>query len=99
MRSARGDVREPHRFTQKRPRTFVSGLASIAAVETSKHPLSRDFQRRSIFDFCNNIGTKRTWRDVRLESVMRSKADIESTGRQVCFDLFQTSSLIDGRAF
>src|SRR5260221_13167414 len=25
----------PHRFTQKRPRTFVSGLASIAALETS----------------------------------------------------------------
>jgi hypothetical protein len=27
-------------------------------------------------DFCNSIGTKRTWRDVRLESVMRTKADI-----------------------
>src|SRR5712671_2019782 len=54
----------------KRPRTFVSGQASIAAVETSKHRLSRDFQRRSIFDFCNSIGTLRTWRDVRLESVI-----------------------------
>src|SRR4029453_15261228 len=50
----------PHRFTQKRPRTFVSGLPSIAAVETSKHWLSRDFQRRSIFDFFNSIGTFRT---------------------------------------
>src|SRR3984893_8331431 len=39
------------RFTQKRPRTFVSALASIAAAETSKHRLSRDFQSRSIFDF------------------------------------------------
>src|SRR5258708_38979648 len=46
----------PHRFAQKRPGTFVSGLASIAAVETSKHRLLRDFQRRSIFDFCNSIG-------------------------------------------
>jgi len=45
----------PHRFAQKRPRTFVSGLASIAVVETSKHRLLRDFQRRSIFDFCNGI--------------------------------------------
>jgi hypothetical protein len=45
----------PHRFAQKRPGTFVSGLASIAAVETSKHRLLRDFQRRSIFDFCNSI--------------------------------------------
>jgi hypothetical protein len=41
-----------HRFTQKRPRSFVSGLASIGAVEMSKHRLSRDFQSRSIFDFC-----------------------------------------------
>src|SRR5258708_18487015 len=57
MRSARGDVMEPDRFAQKRPRTFVSALAAIAAVETPKHRLSRDFQSRSIFDFCNSIGT------------------------------------------
>src|SRR5882762_1309667 len=50
----------PHRFAQKRPRTFVSGLASIAVVETSKHRLSRDFQRRSIFDFCNSICQQET---------------------------------------
>ena len=55
MRFARGDVRGPHRFAQKRPRTFVSALASIAAIETSKHWLSRDFQSRSIFDFFNSI--------------------------------------------
>ena len=36
----------PHRFTQKQPRTFVSILASIAAVETSKHSLSRDHRER-----------------------------------------------------
>jgi hypothetical protein len=47
MRSARGDVRDPNRFTQKRPRTFVSALASIAAAEMSKHRLSRYFQSRS----------------------------------------------------
>jgi hypothetical protein len=40
-----------HRFIQKRPRTFVSALASYTAVETSKDRLSRDFQSRSIFDF------------------------------------------------
>src|SRR4029453_184620 len=60
----------PHRFTQKRPRTFVSGLASIAAVETSKDWLSRDFQRRSIFDFCNTIP---------------SEADIRASLRPVYF--------------
>jgi hypothetical protein len=27
-------------------------------------------------DFCNKIGTFRTWRDARLESVMRNKADV-----------------------
>ncbi len=26
------------------------------------------------------IGTKRTWRDVRYESVMRSRADMDVTG-------------------
>jgi hypothetical protein len=50
----------PHRFTQKRPRSFVWALRSIAAVEPAKNQLLRDFRRRSIFDFCNAIGTKRT---------------------------------------
>jgi hypothetical protein len=36
----------------------------------------RDFWRRSIFDFCNNIGTERTWRDVRVDSAMRAIPDI-----------------------
>ena len=41
-------------------------------AEKSEDQHSRDFWGCSIFDFCNNIGTFRTWRDVRLESVMRS---------------------------
>jgi hypothetical protein len=32
--------------------------------------------RRLYADFCNKIGTFRTWRDVRLESGMRTKADV-----------------------
>src|SRR5476649_843912 len=52
----------PHCSVQKRPRTFASALQSVAAVEASKNLLSRDFWCRSIFDFCNNIGTKRTCR-------------------------------------
>src|SRR5258708_2077100 len=63
----------PYRFIQNRSRTSVK---SDAAAEKSKDQLSRDFPGRSIFDFCNNIGTKRTWRDVRLESVNRLKADM-----------------------
>src|SRR5208282_1672351 len=30
-------------------------------------------------DFCNKIGTKQTWRSVRLESGMRTKADVRRT--------------------
>jgi hypothetical protein len=33
--------------------------------------------RRLCADFCNKIGTSRTWRDVRVESLMRSKADTD----------------------
>jgi hypothetical protein len=45
----------PYRFIQNRSRTSVVALKSDAAVEKSKDQLSRDFPRRSIFDFCNNI--------------------------------------------
>ena len=47
-----------HRFSEKRPRSFVSTLGKIAAAETSKNLHLRD---RSIFDFFNNIGAKRTF--------------------------------------
>lgn|SRR3954454_6905507 len=54
-RFARGDVRAPHPFAQKRPRAFVSALESFAAAETPENRLSRNFESRSIFDFCNSI--------------------------------------------
>ena len=41
----------PHRFTHKRPGTSVSALWRLVAIETSNNRLSRDFWRRSIFDF------------------------------------------------
>jgi hypothetical protein len=50
----------PYRFIQNRSRTSVVALKSDAAVEKSKDQLSRDFPRRSIFDFCNNICQKAT---------------------------------------
>ena len=43
MRFTRGDVRDPYRFIQNRPRTFLVALKSDAAAETSKNQLSRDF--------------------------------------------------------
>ena len=58
MRFARDDMRESHRFTQKRPRSFVSVLRSVAVAVSAKNQLSRDFRRRSIFDFCNTMRTK-----------------------------------------
>jgi hypothetical protein len=53
----------PYRFIQNRSRTSAVALKSDAAAEKSKDQLSRDFPGRSIFDFCNNIGTFRTCRD------------------------------------
>jgi hypothetical protein len=76
MRFARGDVRGPHRFTQKRPRTFVAALQSFAVVRTSKYQLSRDFRRGSNFDFCNTISLEadivRGQRQVRKGAINRS---------------------------
>jgi hypothetical protein len=54
MRFARGDMRGPHRFARKRPRTFVAALQSFAAVGA--------FRSGSIFEFCNGIGTFETCR-------------------------------------
>src|SRR6478735_8128787 len=73
----------PYRFIQNRSRTSVVALKSDAAVEKSKDQLSRDFWGRSIFDFCNNIGTFRTWRDVRLESAFGGRAEVGFRGGQV----------------
>jgi hypothetical protein len=72
MRFARGDQRD-HIVSDK---TDLRILQSLAAVETSENRLSRDYHSRSIFDFCNSIGTCRTWRDVQLESVIRTKAGV-----------------------
>jgi len=37
MPFAHGDMRDPHRFTQKRPRSFVWALRGIAVVEPAKN--------------------------------------------------------------
>src|SRR6478736_1574612 len=82
MRFTRGDVRDPYRFIPNRSRISVVALKSDAAAEKPKDQLSRDFLGCSIFDFCNNIGTFRTWRDVRPESdfgAVRSAYDPQRT--------------------
>ena len=60
----------PYRFIQNLSRTFVTALKGDAAAEKSKDQLWRDFLGCSIFDFCNNIGTKRTWQSCRSMSAM-----------------------------
>src|SRR5258708_18190488 len=61
MRFTRGDVRDPYRFIKNRSRISVVALKSDAAAEKPKDQLSRDFLGCSMFDFCNNIGAKRTF--------------------------------------
>src|SRR5471032_3311634 len=73
----------PHCSVQKRPRTFASALQSVAAVEASKNLLSRDFWCRSIFDFCNNIGTFRTSVTGPTMSVRGRKADVKIARAEV----------------
>ena len=51
----------PYRFIQNRSRISVVALKSDAAAEKPKDQLSRDFLGCSIFDFCNNIGAKRSF--------------------------------------
>jgi len=65
----------PHRFTQKRPRSLVWALRSIAVVQPAKSQLLRDFRRRSIFDFCNTIGTFQTCLSSLTMSVHGGRAD------------------------
>src|SRR5260370_25957368 len=69
----------PHRFSQNRPRTFETALQRVAAARKSKNQFSRNFRRRSIFDFCNTIGTKRTYRVRSVMSAFKGKA--ESAGK------------------
>ena len=45
----RRDVGDPHRFTQKRPPTFVSALRRVAAVETAQNQFFARFSSSSDF--------------------------------------------------
>ena len=51
-------------------------LKSDAAADKSKDQLSRDFPGRSIFDFCNNIGTFETCRPLLTMSVVGGRAEV-----------------------
>jgi hypothetical protein len=46
----------PHRFIQNRP-----GISVVARRRSPKINFRKIFPGRSIFDFCNNIGAKRTF--------------------------------------
>src|ERR1700730_16190268 len=72
--------------TTVRPFVRCVSVASVSKVERKSPAQSSGYQRtaskmapavprRLHADFCNKIGTIRTWRNVRPESVMRTKAD------------------------
>jgi hypothetical protein len=63
-----------NRTTQKISRKLIFGLLYGCVA------LQKIVVRHPKKDFCNNIGTFRTWRDVRPESVTRSKADAGALG-------------------
>src|SRR6202140_752262 len=68
MRFSAGDVRG-HIVSQKNDHGASYRRYKVLGRRSGlRNQLLRDFQRPSIFDFCNTIGTKRTWHDVRLES-------------------------------
>ena len=69
----------PYRFIQNRSRTSAVALKSDAAAEKSKDQLSRDFPGRSIFDFCNNIGTLRTSAAGATMAVRGGRADLPAS--------------------
>ncbi len=73
----------PPRFSEKRPRTFVSALLSIAAAEWCENQHLRDFWPRSIFDFFDSIGQNRKWRPADSMSAPPSTADITHWQRDV----------------
>ena len=82
--SARRDVQGPHRFTQKRPRTSLSVLQSLAAVKTwKKIRLSRDFRSSSIFDFFDSIGQTEKSGRATGKSALPSINDFTSQACQV----------------
>jgi hypothetical protein len=60
MRFARGDMRD-HIVSHKNDHgASYWRYGNTAVAESAKNQHLRDFRRRSIFDFCNNIGAKRT---------------------------------------
>jgi hypothetical protein len=76
MRFARRDVRD-HIASQKNDHgASYPLLQSIATMESSKHQRLRDFWRRSIFDFCNTIGTFRTCRGGLTTSALGGRTDM-----------------------
>src|SRR5438309_11475485 len=62
-----------HRFSAPLRRFVIDFGSTDCAKRISG---SKTFPSTPQKDFCNKIGTLRTWREVSLESVMRLRADI-----------------------
>jgi hypothetical protein len=84
-RRLNNDVGGPRRHTPNSQAILAAGLRLYRAAIVACFVLWREFSSCGFWDFCNTIGTKRTFSDVRLESAFEGKAEVELLGRQVCF--------------
>jgi hypothetical protein len=78
MRFARGDMRD-HIVSHQTTRELHYG--SIAVAGSAKNQLLRDLRRRSIFDFCNNIGTFETCPPILRMSAHRGRPEVAVVGQ------------------
>jgi hypothetical protein len=79
MGFARGDVGDLIISIKNHHRLSYRRYGGFPEIETSKNPLSRDFGCRSIFDFCNSIGTFRTLARCPFFGCYRCRSDISLT--------------------
>jgi hypothetical protein len=86
MRFARGDMRD-HIVSHKNDHgASYPTLQSIAVAESAKNQLLRDFRRRSIFDFCNTIGTFETCQGGLMMSVFRGRPEVTARSQTDAID-------------
>ena len=78
MPFASDDMRD-HIVSHKATTDLRSAATEAWAARMSKNQLSRDFPGRSIFDFCNNIGTLRTSAAGATMAVRGGRADLPAS--------------------
>ena len=75
----------PRRHTPNSQAILAAGLRLYRAAIVACFVLWREFSSCGFWDFCNTIGTFRTWHDVRLESAFGGIAEVGLWGCQGSF--------------